>query len=483
MRMTHTFVAAAFAASVTLASTMHGQVRPGATEPPKLANPKALTLPAMTERVLPNGLRLVVIPQTELPIIDATLVIRSGAESDPAGKTGLATLTANLLDEGAGNRDALGIAEQVAFLAVRLGTFAAFDQSQVTLHTTKATLDSALQLMADVVLRPTFPDNEFNRLKNDRLTSLLQEQDRGPAIADRAYAAIVYGGEHAYGRSTSGTKESVEQITRDDAVNFWRTYYRPNNATLVIAGDITAADAERLATRAFGSWERGTIPVAPANRAAVAGTTTIHLIDKAGAPQSSFRIGGIGVARSTPDYYPLLVANTALGGSFTSRLNQNLRETKGYTYGAGSSFTMRREPGPFTARAEVVREKTDSALIEFMKELRNIRTAMPAEELAKTKRYLQLGYAERFETPGDIAAQVAGLVPYGLPLTTLGNFNSGIGAVTGADVQRVATRYLDPSKLSIVIVGDRAAIEQPLKALQLAPVEIRDITGKRVITP
>jgi predicted Zn-dependent peptidase len=340
-----------------------------------------------------------------------------------------------------------------------------------------------MSLLADVALRPTFPDAEFKRIKGDRVTSLLQEQDRGPAIADRAFAAIVFGEQHPYGQSTSGTSASVESITRDDVVAFWRTHFLPNNATLVIAGDITVEHAVRLATSAFGAWARGTVPVIASKRAPPAGNSTIYIVDKPGAPQSSFRIGSVGVARSTPDYFPLLVANTALGGSFTSRLNQNLRETKGYTYGAASNFLMRRDAGPFMARAEVVREKTDSALIEFLKEIRNIRTPIPAAELAKTKRYLQLGYAERFETPGDIAAQVAGLVPYGLPITTLGNFNAGIGTVTAADVQRVATRYLDPAKLAIVITGDRAAIEQPLKALKLAPVEIRDMRGKRVITP
>ena len=483
MRAHKSFVLAAVAIGTIADSAAAQQPKPGATEPPKLASPKALTLPVMTERVLPNGLKLVVIPQTELPIVDVSLVVRSGSEADPAGKTGLATLTANLLDEGAGERDALGIAEQVAYLAVRLSTFSTFDQSQVSLHTTKATLDSAFALMADVALRPSFPDAEFKRIRSDRLTSLLQEQDRGPAIADRAFAAIVYGEEHPYGQATSGTTQSVESITRDDVVSFWRNHFRPNNATLVIAGDITVDHALRLATNAFGAWQRGTVPVVASRRSAPAANSTIYIVDKPGAPQSSFRIGSVGVARSTPDYYPLLVANTALGGSFTSRLNQNLRESKGYTYGAGSGFSMRRDAGPFMARAEVVREKTDSALIEFMKELRDIRNPMPADELAKTKRYLQLGYAERFETPGDIASQVAGLVPYGLPLSTLGNFNSGIGAVSGADVQRVATKYLDPSKLAIVIAGDRAAIEQPLKALKLAPVEIRDLRGRRVITP
>lgn len=461
------------------------QAKPASTTPPVLRAPKPLTLPAITERTLPNGLRLVIVEQHELPIVDVSLVVRTGSEADPVGKAGLATLTANLLDEGAGARDALGIAEQIGYLAVRLGTGATFEQSFVNLHTTRATLDSALSLMADVVVRPAFAEKEFSRLKNDRLTSLLQEVDRAPAMADRAFAAIVFGENHPYGRSTSGTREEAETLTRDDALRFWNTWYRPNNATVVIVGDLTTSDAIARATSAFGAWSRGELPTLAKRTPLPATATTVYIVDKPAAPQTSFRIGGIGVARSTKDYYPLMVMNTALGASFTSRLNQNLRETKGYTYGAGSGFAMRREPGAFTARAEIVAAKTDSALVEFMKELNGIRKPMPAAELAKTKRYLQLGYAEGFESTSDIAGQIASLIPTGVPLAALGTFNSGIGTVTGADVQRVARQYIDPTKLTIVVAGDRASIESSLKALKIAPVEIRDAKGRREggITP
>ena len=464
-------------------AALHAQAVPGSATPPKLGVAKPLTMPAIIERTLPNGLRLVIVEQHELPVVDVALVVRTGSEADPKGKAGLATLTANLLDEGAGSRDALGIAEQIGFLAIRLGTGAAFDQSAVSMHTTRATLDSALSLMADVVLRPTFAEKEFTRLKSDRLTALLQEADRGPALADRAFAAIVFGEDHPYGRSTSGTREEAETLTIEDAKQFWTTWYRPNNATLVIVGDVTVAEAVARATSVFGEWQRGTLPIIAKSTPAPSNATTIYIVDKPKAPQTSFRIGSLGVARKTADYYPLMVMNTALGGSFTSRLNQNLRETKGYTYGASSGFSMRREPGAFTARAEIVAAKTDSSLIEFMKELNGIRTSMSATELAKTKRYLQLGYAERFESTGDIAGQIATLVPYDVPLSTLSTFNTGIGAVTGAEVKRVATKYLDPSKLAIVVAGDRASIEPALKALKIAPVEIRDAKGRGTITP
>nr|MCU0636933.1 insulinase family protein [Gemmatimonadaceae bacterium] len=395
----------------------------------------------------------------------------------------LATLTATLLDEGTATRSSLAIAEQSALLGIQLGTGAGWDQSSVSLHTTTAVLDSAFALFADVALRPSFPDNEFTRLKNERLTALLQEQDRGPAIADRAFAHLVFGEGNPYGSVPQGARETVDAITRDDVRQFWSQWYRPNNATLVIVGDISPAEAERRATQLFGGWSRATLPARPTFATSPVSAARIYLIDKPKAPQSSFRIGTVGVARSTPDYYALTVMNTVLGGAFTSRLNNNLRETKGYTYGANSGFSMRREAGPFTARAEVVAEKTDSALIEFMKELRDIRKPVPSDELLKAKRYLTLGYAERFESTRDIAGELAGVVTQGLALTTLGRFQQNIAKVTAPDVQRVATRYIDPSRLAIVITGDRARIEQPLIATKIAPLEVRGLGGRPVIVP
>jgi predicted Zn-dependent peptidase len=337
--------------------------------------------------------------------------------------------------------------------------------------------------MADLVLRPAFPEAEFTRVRNETLTGLLQLRDRAPAIADRAFAALLYGESHPYGRPTSGTETTVESIARADVQRFWDTWYRPNAATLILVGDISVEDAERRARALFGGWARAELPAiaSAANPSSV--PTGITLIDKPGAPQSSFRIGSVGVARNTPDYHALMVLNTLLGGSFTSRLNNNLRETKGYTYGAGSSFAMRRDDGPFTARAEIVAEKSDSALLEFMKELRAIREPVGEEELEKAKQYLILGFAERFETTADVASQLAPLVTYDLPLDTWGGFQRGVASVTAADVQRVATRYLDPSALRIVIVGDRARIEAPLRATNVAPVQIRDAMGREVPRP
>jgi zinc protease len=450
--------------------------------PPRLAPPPQLVLPPITRIELANGLRLLVVEHHELPVADVVLVVRSGYEMDPAAVSGLASLTAALLDEGTATRTALQIADQQAFLGVRLSTNAGWDASTVSLHTPTAQIDSALALFADVVLNPTFPQPEVERLRAERLTLLTQLKDRPTAIADQAYAAIVFGADHAYGRPTLGSEASVKRVTPAEIRGYYQEHYRPNNATLIIVGDVRPDDIKRRLATLFERWPRRNTLAPVITRAPVRDTarrTTIYLIDKPGAPQSSVRIGGIGVARSTPDYFPLLVMNTVLGVPFTSRLNQNLRETRGYTYGARSRFDMRREAGPFTAWAEVVATKTDSALIEFMKELRAIRDTVPQAELEKAKRYLQLQLPALFETTGDIAFQLTPLAVHDLSLDFYNNYVQRIEAVTQADVQRVARKYINPDRLSIVVVGDRKQIEPGLQKLELGNVEIRDIYGRR----
>jgi predicted Zn-dependent peptidase len=356
-----------------------------------------------------------------------------------------------------------------------VGAGSGWEQSTVSLHTPTAQLDSAMALFADIALHPAFPAADLERVRKARLTSLQQLRDRGPSIADRAYATALYGEQHPYGRPLAGTEASIAAVSRADLQSFYDTYYRPNNATLLVVGDVRPDDVERRAQALFGGWARGDVP-APTNATAQAPkATTLVLIDKPGAAQSSFRLGGIGVPRSTKDYFALQVLNTILGGSFTSRLNQNLRETKGYTYGAGSGFSMRRLAGPFTASAEVVSAKSDSALIEFLKELRAIRDTVPSDELAKAKRYLQLGLPEDFETTGSIASQMLPLITYGIPLDFYNSAVENIGAVTQADVQRVARQYVDPDRLTLVIVGDRKTIEPGLRALRPGEIIVRDV--------
>lgn len=450
------------------------------TRPPVLGAPPKVSLPPIVTRELPNGLKLLVVEHHELPVADFILLVGSGGTSDPAGKMGVANLTAAMLREGTTTRKSLEIADQMAFLGVSLNTGSNWESSTLSLHTPTAQLDSALALFADVALRPSFPANEFDRLKKTRLTDLLQLKDQGPAIANIAYPAIVYGTSHPYGARLLGTEQSVGSLSVADLQWYYGANFRPNNATLIVVGDVTPAQIEQKVNQFFGGWQRGDVTPVKYTDPPKAGATTIYLIDKPGAAQSSFRIATVGVPRSTKDYFALTVMNTILGGSFTSRLNNNLRETKGYTYGARSQFDMRRSAGPFIASAEIVAAKTDSALIEFMKELNAIRQSVPAEELSKAKRYLQLQLPSDFETTQQIAGALVPVAMYGLPLDYYNNYVQNIEAITPADVERVARQYVNPGSLAVVIVGDRKSIEPTLKAVNIGPISIRDMTGQVV---
>ncbi|HEU6453561.1 MAG TPA: pitrilysin family protein [Gemmatimonadaceae bacterium] len=450
------------------------------TKPPELAPPPTLDLPPIVTRKLGNGLSLMIVEQHELPVADFIMLVHTGGEADPSRLGGLASLTADMLDEGTRTRNALQIADQIAFLGADLSTSSGWDRSVVSLHTTTAQMDSALALFADVVLKPAFPEADLARVRKERLTSLLQLEDYGPAIADRVFDRVVFGDRNPYGHPISGTRESVTGIARSDLSSFYSKYYRANNATLIVVGDVKPDDVERRAQSLFGSWERGEIPATQYGPARPSRGRTIYLVDKPGAAQSSFRIGGVGVARSTPDYFAIEVMNTILGGSFTSRLNQNLRETHGYTYGAFSSFAMRRQPGPFTAEAEIVAAKTDSALLQFMAELRGIRDSVPDSELTKTKQLLQLQLPGDFETTRSIASRLVPVAIYDLPLDFYNQYVGRIGAVTQSDVQRVAREEIKPDSFDIVIVGDGKVVEPALNALSIAPLKRLTVQGDPV---
>jgi zinc protease len=449
------------------------------SRPPELGPLPALHLPKVRTLTLANGLEIAVVEMHEVPVVDVTLLLRAGAVRDPQDLPGLATFVASMLDEGAGARDALGIADETQFLGASLSTSAGAENASVNLHCLRAQLGPALDLMADVVMRPAFADSEITRQRELRSTALLQLRDQPTQMAPIAFNAIVFGEAHPYGRPAFGDEASTAKLDRARVAAFYGTYYRPDNAQLLVVGDITPAEAKRFAEARFGAWARGEVPAAPVAAAPAAGPRTFFVVDKPGAAQSVIRIGNVGVARDTPDYFALRVLNTILGGSFTSRLNQNLRETHGYTYGARSQFDMRRLPGAFVATASVATAKTDSSLIEFFKELRAIRdTEVPARELEKAKSYLALGLPGSFEATAGAAGQFADLLANGLPLDTYDRFIPGIQAVTAADVQRVARRYIDADHFAVVVVGDRAAIEAGIRALNEGPVEFRDLWGR-----
>ncbi|HYT82400.1 MAG TPA: pitrilysin family protein [Gemmatimonadales bacterium] len=464
--------------TIVLALLLQGVDR---THPPTLAPPPALKLPAIRTATLPNGLELAAVEMHKVPMVDVSLVLDGGGVRDPADLPGLATFTTTMLQQGAGRRSALDIADEAAFLGAQLNAGAGYDVATVALHVPKRRLAAALDLMADVVLRPAFADSEVTRQRELRRTQLIQQRDEPVAVANVVFPAIVYGAAHPYGRPLAGNDASVAGLTRERVAEFYRRFYRPNGARLLVVGDVTLDEARRLITERFGAWARADLPAAALTPAPAPAPRAIYLIDKPGAAQSVVRIGHVGPARDTPDYFALQVLNTILGGAFTSRLNQNLRETHGYTYGAGSAFSLRRRGGPFVAQASVVTAKTDSSLIEFLKELRRIRDqAVPAPELEKAKQYLVLGLPGDFETTAGAAARFRELFVYGLPLDYFGNYIDRVNAVTAADVQRVARQYIDPDHFDIVIVGDRSQIEAGIRALNEGAIVYRDLWGQAI---
>jgi len=460
-----------------IGTTLQAQGTFDRTKPPELGPPPRVSLPPIVTRQLSNGLKLMIVEQHELPVADFVLLVGSGGTSDPTGKTGAANLTTAMLREGTTTRKSLDIADQTSYLGISLFPFSSWESNTLSLHTPTAQLDSALALFADVALHPSFPANEFDRLKKNRLTELLQLRDQGPAIANQAFPAILYG-THPYGAQLIGTEQSVSSLSVADLQAYYQANFKPNNSTLIVVGDITPDQIEAKLNSLFGSWQRGDVATPTYTEPPKSGSTTIYLIDKPGAAQSSFRIGAVGVPRSTKDYFALTVMNTILGGSFSSRLMQNLREAKGYTYGAGSRFDMRRAAGPFTASAEIVSAKSDSALLEFMKELNAIRQNVSPQELSRAKRYLQLQLPGNFETTQDIAAALVPVAQYGLPLDYYNNYVQSVEAVALPDVSRVAQQYINPGSLAIVIVGDRKTIEQGLKSTNVGPISIRDMNGQ-----
>lgn len=470
VRRTAMLLALSLAAGLVLEAQ---QPAPDRTKPPAPGPAPSLRLPPIDRRTLPNGLQVWIVEMHEVPVVDIAVVVKSGAAADPVGRYGLAHFTAAMLDEGAGAYDALQLSDAIDFLGASVSTAAGFDSSTVQLHTPASRLAQALPLLADVVMRPRFADADVARVRKERLTALVQARDNPSSLASAAFARIVFGAAHRYGTLTMGTQASNTAVTGADLRAFHGAHYRPGNTTLIIAGDVRAATLVPLVEQSFGSWSPGRAAPVPALPAVTPpAARQVYLVDKPGAAQSQIRIGSVGVARSTPDYFVLRVMNTMLGGSFSSRLNQNLREEHGYTYGASSSFDMRSTPGPFVAGAGVQTDKTVESLREFFNELNGMREPTPAAELTRVRNLEALSFPGDFETTSDMTGRLTEMAVYGLEPTFFAEFVPRIEAVTGQDIGRVVRQYITPDTFVVIVVGDLAAIEQPIRAAGLGPVQV-----------
>ena len=437
---------------------------------PKPGPNPSFSLPSIEKHKLSNGLNVWVVRQTELPIVSMNMVFNSGGTADPQNRAGLASFTASLLNTGTKTRSAVEIANQLQSIGVsNIGSSSGWDSANVSVQTLTKNLDKALDIYADVITNPVFPETEFNTLRTRSLNALRQRRDNANAIAGTVYSSLLYGKTHPYGKTLTGDETSIKALSRAEIEKFYATHYRPNNATLIVVGDTDAKTILPKLETAFANWKPADVPKfeTPAN--VTFDRPGIYVVDKPGAAQSVLSIGQIGVSRDNPDFFPLQVMNSILGGQFSARVNMNLREKRGYTYGARTGFTYRRGAGPFEASADVQTAVTKESVMEFLKELNGIRGAIPvtAAELEYNKQSIIRRFPQGFETNGQISGQLSSLVVYGLPDSYFNDYISKINAVTLEDVSRVANKYLTPDKMAILVVGDRKVIEPGLRQIDV----------------
>lgn len=452
-------------------------MKPIAFEMPSVGAPDAVQFPPVLRQRLDNGLAVWTISDASLPVVTAALVVQAGSAHDPAELPGLVSLTGDLLDEGAGGRDAIELSEALARLGSRVAIDINPDVTGVSIGALDRHFADTLTLLADVVMRPHLREADFERVRDLRLNRLKQLTQSAGTVADRAFAAAVYG-DHPYGHGTMGTSRALSAMTLDDARRTWERLYQPSSSTLVVAGGVTEDEVlQAVRASSFDLWE-GYPP--PDSEAAARKspdlalkTPVVLLVNRPGAPQSELRVGHLGPPRTTPDYHVLVTLNAVLGGQFTSRLNRNLRETRGITYGARTAFDLQRSAGSFACDTSVQADATAVAVREILNEYRAIREpgAVTVDELALAQDSLTRGYVRHFETAGQLARALVELATYDLPQDTFDRFVPAITAVRPDDLTRGAGAAIQPDASAVVVVGDAATCRPALEALGMPVID------------
>jgi zinc protease len=439
--------------------------------------------PRFYRRTLANDLRLVVVPVHKLPLVTVLALVDAGAVRDPRGHEGLAQLTAHLHAEGTTALDGIALADRFERLGTAFDASADWDATVAGLTVVSERLPEALDLFAEVLTSPAFPEREVERLKAERLSDLLQLRTEPRGLADEMFSRFVYASRARYARPDGGDEESVKAIGVDDVRTFYEERYGPATTTLIVVGDVSLDRATVLAERTLGSWRRDA-QRGGRDRAVdqpAFDERRVHLVAKADAPQSEIRAGHVGVPRVHPDYFPIVVMNMVLGGLFNSRINLNLREEHAYTYGAFSGFDWRVSAGPFEVSTAVQSDVTAAAAAEVLKEIDRIRASdIEREELSLATSYLDGVFPIRYETTGAIARALASVEIFGLPDDYFDTYRDKIRAVTLADVRRVAEEHLRPDRLQLVVVGDPDAVRIPLEGMGVGPLTVYDAEGKEM---
>jgi zinc protease len=462
---------------ILLSTVSNSQEKIDRTKPPKPGPESKVKFPSYYEKTLPNGLKVIVIENHEQPIVYVSFVVKSGSTYD-GELPGLASVTAELLTKGTKTRSATQIAEEIDFVGGSLNATASWDATNVSVLVLKKYLGVGVDILQDVVLNPTFPEEEIERVRTQRLASIKQSKAEAGYLAGVRFSKELFAG-HPYANESGGNEESIQKMKRDDLVKFYQTHFIPNNSFIIFAGDITPSEALPLVEKYFGGWKKGKNPHKEFQTVKDVNQTKVVIVDKPGAVQSAIRIGHLGIDRKNKDYVKVYTLNTLLGGYFNSRINMNLRETHGYTYGASSFFDARIYPGPFIVSADVRNEVTDSSIAEVIKELKRIiDEPVPEDELKMAKDYIVGSFPLQIETPAQVASRVMTIEIYGLPKDFYDRFREEVKKITAKDIQETARKYLHLDKLLIVVSGNSKQIKPVLE--KFGPVVVYDADGNKI---
>jgi zinc protease len=442
---------------------------------PKPGLVRSYRFPRFKDETLPTGIRLITAPVGKLPLVTVLVLVDAGSTSEPRGKEGVAALTAAALLEGTTRFDGAELAEKFEQLGTSLESGADWDSAFLKITVLSNKLEEATKLLGEAISTPVFPDREVERLKAERLAEILQLETEPRGLADEKFSEFLYDDESRYSRPDEGSTQSVSSLTRSDVEQFHRSNYNSGATTVIVAGDISSENAKKLVIEAFRKWPSGSSLHQTLSGKARKNRKTAHIVNKPDAPQSELRVGHVGLPRKHPDFFPTLVMNAVLGGLFGSRINLNLREAHGYTYGASSFYDWRRGPGPFVVSTAVESEVTAPALREILTEIDRIRgEKISAEELSLARDYLEGVFPIRYETTAAIASALATMAIYDLPSDYYDSYRSNIHNVSEDAVLQAARTHLHPELLQTVIVGDAATVRSSLGDHSLGDVTVHN---------
>jgi zinc protease len=454
-----------------------------AKETPPAPGPlRKFEIPAVQTATLPNGIKIALVERHSLPIVTARIQVDAGAVREPAAKSGIAVLTANILSEGSRELSGAEIADRMARLGAQFGTSGNFGSAWVSVTSLPNVFSEAFTIASGTVTEPRFDPADFTRIRNNQIANFQASMSSGSGVANRVFVSAVYDPATPYSRLSGGTKESLEALTRDDVINWHRTMYSPRNTTVMFVGDITMPAARALVERALGKWTAPAASMARIeNKVRPASATRIILVDRPGSVQSSIIVGQGTIGWGTPDYYPMSALAQILGGGFGSRINQNLREKHGWSYGAFSSFNPQLGAGTFSVSSEIRTNATDSAIAEAVKEYKRIvEEPVPATEVRDQLNNVVASFPSSVQTVQGLMNRLATVVTYGLPMDFYATYREKLAAVTAADIGRTGKSLLTPSSVTVVAVGDLKTIEAPVRALGIGTVEVWSADGRKL---